>query len=102
MDEKALAELEAEQFLASLSQPPGLEEITDKDWQTIRKNEQIINAVDVCLIERLESKDTSFKGSELSAIRAEAFRQNQALKGRDTVDMTKLIPTNINIQIINN
>lgn len=104
MDDKALAELEAAQFLDSLTQPPSLDDSLDqgREKKIIKRNNQIIDEVDEFMLERIRNKDPSLKGAELNSYKAEAFRQNQVLTGGDTVDSTKLIPTNINIQIINN
>ena len=99
-------QLSANNFMESLEREvvkdEGFIKNKDIDKDYIFNNNLLIRGIDDLLIDRLESKDGSLKWSELNAIKAEAFRQNRIMKWEDMVDMTRVIPTNINIQIINN
>ena len=77
--------------------------IHDDDGMMI-SNQSIINEANDMLLDRLKHKDSSLRISDIVNMKAEAFKQNQALQGRgeDVVDVKKLIPSVINIQINNN
>lgn len=67
------------------------------------KNQGIIDSANELLLDRLENGDGSLRVSDIVNMKTEAFKQNQSLQGvDDVVDSTKLIPSVINIQIINN
>ena len=92
-------ELEAEAFLNSLSVPE--KKLSLSDEYIIWKNSEIIKHVDKQLIERLEWWDMSLSPKDMLAMKAEAFKQNRVIKWFDDGNL-QLIPSNINIQIINN
>lgn len=97
-EEKAL------QYLNSLKWPETSLTKTDDDETIIRRNIKLINAADRILIDRLEAEDASLRVQDIISIKDWAFRHNQILKNwdEDNVDYRKLIPSVINIQIINN
>lgn len=102
-------EEEAELFLQSLEQnqnPTTTSLYTDEDYEEdmIKKNQSIIDFANEILIDRLSNGDGSLQVKDLVSLKMESFKQNQILKGRgeNTQDFSKLIPTQINIQIINN
>ena len=53
-------------------------------WATYNKNQEIIEACDEVILERISAWDPSVKISEINATRAEAFKQNQLIKGGAT------------------
>ena len=79
--------------------PPTL--IIDEDTQMIESNQSIIDQANKLLLERLRYGDDSLRAQDIVSMKAEAFKQYQTLKwfGEDAPD---LIPSIINIQIINN
>ena len=79
--------------------PPTL--IIDEDTQMIESNQSIIDQANKLLLERLRYGDDSLRLQDIVSMKTEAFKQNQTLKwfGEDAPD---LIPSIINIQIINN
>lgn len=104
---------EAQDFLNSLSSTPKTEVIIPDEisehWlkgkakKTFEENERIITKSNKLLIDKLEEWDeVSIK--DIIQMKAEAFKNNQSLLGKDdeAVDTRKLIPSTINIQIINN
>lgn len=108
MTKEELNDEEAQEFINSLSITPPLEEITSLDEDlssddlSIRKNKEIIKKADNLLLNRLENEDISLGVKDIIAMKSEAFKQIQTLEWwSDILDTWKLIPTNINIQIIN-
>lgn len=102
----SLEEEEAEKFLLSLeknSLTTSLYTEEDVEKEMIEKNQSIIDYANEILIDRLSNGDSSLRVADLVSIKTEAFKQNQVLKGRDenVIDKSKLIPTNIYIQINN-
>jgi hypothetical protein len=78
--------------------------IIDQDSKMIKENQTIIDQANKLLIERLRYGDDSLRPQDIASMKSDAFKQNQTLKGlgEDEIDVRKLIPTTINIQIINN
>jgi len=72
-------------------------------WYVYEINEQIIKEASDLLLERLQNGDTSLSIKDIIAAKEAAFKQNQAIDWLDdSLDTRKLIPTQINIQVINN
>ena len=108
-------EKEAQAFLDSLEITPqkkslpdslhiGDNDEEDPDKGMIRTNQAIIDASNRIQLERLEAGDSSLRSQDLVGMKADAFKQNEILKWHweEVQDMRKLIPSTINIQIINN
>lgn len=102
-------EQEAQHFLDSFSQKRPDETSLSingdrSDEIMIRRNQKIIDWSNKLLQERLDASDWSLQVKDIIQMRSDSFKQNQSLKGRgeDVVDTRKLIPSVINIQIINN
>lgn len=103
-------ELEAKEFLESLSiWETSQSDVTlydyddeeDYKYKIIRKNEDIIRECDNLLLDRLRNGDSSLRVSDINQVKGEAFKENQQLRGLDNSNIN-LIPTQINVQIINN
>ena len=101
-----MTEQEAELFLSSLeaaekTDPPSI--YIDDDTRMIKQNQEIIDTGKEMMLERFKHNDSSLRVQDINAITSEAFKQNQQLQGNsEDYDSSKLIPTQINIQIINN
>jgi len=106
--QELLSTQEAEDFLNSLSPPPSNDtpsiSETPNTSKLIQKNQDIINAADTLIYTRIHSKDSSLKLAEVIQAKSEAFRQIRILEWQEDtqLDLKKLIPTQIQIQIINN
>ncbi len=72
------------------------------DSYTVRQNERIIKASDTLILSRLEAEDWSLRVTDIIAAKSEAFKQNIKLLGLDESENKSLIPSVINISIINN
>lgn len=81
-----------------------IEETSDEEARMLRENQRIIDKSNRILIDRLECDDASLSIKDIIQMKSEAFKNNQSIKGlwEDNTDYSKLIPTNINIQVINN
>ena len=105
-------ELEAQRFLDSLepqvnwlSQNKNSAPVIyiDEDDKMQRQNQNIIDEANDMMLERLKHNDSSLRIQDINAMKSEAFKQNQQLQwNSEEYDQSKLIPTQINIQIINN
>jgi hypothetical protein len=103
-------DLEAQEFLNSLELPPEKKSTENSlpisgfsDKEMLKDNEEIIKKSNALLLDKLdEGEDLAIK--DIISMKSEAFKNNRSILGEDedTVDVKKLIPTNINIQIINN
>ena len=71
------------------------------DDEKIRHNNRIIKASDDILLDRLECNDTSLRFTDIVSAKDYAFKQNRIMEWKDDSDIP-LIPSTINIQIINN
>ncbi len=97
-------------YLESFKNPPSTRlslhnrDNKKKDEELIRDNDLIISSSSKILRERLSAGDGSLQAKEIIQMRSDAFKQNQALLGRwdSIIDPRKLIPSVINIQVINN
>jgi len=96
-------EIDAELYLQNLWKNTDLSVIDDEsdDDRQFRKNEKIINFADTVLLDRLEGGDISLSVKDLIQVKDVAFKQNRIIQGKDIWDLP-LIPSTINIQIINN
>lgn len=89
------------QFPHLVSQPPSIEEPVD--YNMIEKNTELIRRVDKLTMDRLNDEPESISIKDAMSIKSEAHKQIQAEKGiSDATDTLRLIPSTINIQIINN
>lgn len=81
-----------------------IEETSDEEARMLFENQRIIDKSNRILIDRLECDDASLSIKDIIQMKSEAFKNNQSIKGlwEDNTDYSKLIPTNINIQVINN
>ena len=100
-------ELQARNFLASLSNPnPTITEephLTNADdRQVILKNSNLIKEIDDLILSRFWKYPESISLKDLNSIKAEAFKQNRLLQGKDDWEWPNKIPSIVNIQIINN
>lgn len=68
----------------------------------LRRNEKIISLADDAILERLEYNDGSLRIQDIISAKSEAFKQNSKILWLDKEDDRQLIPSQINIQIINN
>lgn len=103
---------EAQDFLTSLSTPKTTEIISEEvseHWlkgrakKAFEDNEKIIAKSNSLLIDKLDEWD-ELSIKDVIQMKSEAFKNNQSLLGKDedSIDTKKLIPSTINIQIINN
>jgi len=104
MPEQTMDEQEALLYMESLETPPKVIPEWYSEKIMLSKNEKIIKESNDILIERLEMWDESLSIKDIISMKSEAFKNNQSLLGReeDSLDHKKLIPTTINIQVINN
>lgn len=72
------------------------------DQYMLDKNQKIIEIADDCLFERLRNNDSTIKSSDLINLKETAFKQIRSIKGIDDWENKNLIPSVINIQVINN
>lgn len=77
-------------------------EISKTDSRNFFNNERIIDLVDNTILERLESWDMSMSIKDMLGLKAEAFKQNRLIEGKDDEINHSWIPSVINIQVINN
>lgn len=68
----------------------------------IQKNQAIIDASNQLITERIKYNDDSLRLTDVISAKAEAFKQIRMLQGKDDNKQDQLIPSQINIQIINN
>ena len=106
-------EQEAQAFLATLEEPPMELDpnsssstdliYTSEEDKLQKQNDKIIDEANDLMLERLKHRDSSLRIQDINSMKAEAFKQNQQLQGNsDDYDKSKIIPTQINIQIVNN
>ena len=105
-------ELEAQRFLDSLEPQVNWELSNstnspliyiDEDDKMKKENQSIIDGANSMMLERLKHNDSSLRIQDINAMKSEAFKQNQILDGNsEEYDNSKLIPTNVFIQINNN
>ena len=76
----------------------------DEDSKMMEDNQSIIDQANKLLLERLRYGDDSLRPQDIISMKSEAFKENRMLKGgeEEEIDVRKLIPSTINIQIINN
>lgn len=67
----------------------------------IKRNEEIIRLADDAILERLEYNDGSLRIQDIISAKSEAFKENQRILWV-WEEEKQLIPSQINIQIINN
>ena len=96
---------EAEAYLDSLT--PTTTTSTDlstkvDDNYILEQNNRIIQAADNFLLERLENGDASLRTNDVISAKDTAFKQNSKILWISDGDEKQLIPSQINIQIINN
>jgi len=77
-----------------------IDDFQSEDY-TIRQNERIIKAADNLVLERMENKDGSLRLGEVIQAKDVAFKHNQKIQWIGD-EWPQLIPSQINIQIINN
>jgi len=96
-------EQEAEAFINSFQETETTPETDLSIWEdyTLRQNEKIIKFADQRLLERLEYADGSLRISDIVSAKESAFKQNQKIMWLWD-EWPQLIPSTINIQIINN
>lgn len=95
---------EAQEYLDSLTTPATSSLIRtpiDDDY-ILSQNARIIRAADEFLLERLENGDSSLRTTDVISAKDMAFKQNAKIMGLGEDDNKQLIPSQINIQIINN
>lgn len=104
-------EQEAELFLKSLEPTPQIKNppttnlsTEETDSKALRSNQRIIDGANKILMDRLDSQDSSLQVKDIVSMKSDAFKQNQVIKWMDPdeLDYKKIIPSVINIQVINN
>ena len=97
---------EAELFLDSqevvIPHEPSSPIWTLDDDYIMRQNARIIRAADDFLLERLENGDGSLRTTDVISAKDMAFKQNQKILWLEDGEGSNMIPSTINIQIINN
>jgi len=97
-----LNESDAAAYLASIGSSTEVVPLTTKEDHTISQNDRIIKAADTLLLDRLENWDGSLRITDIVSAKDSAFKLNQKLLGLDDQSNNQLIPSVINISIINN
>lgn len=99
-----LSETDAAAYLKGLTTPSSdtdISEFSSKDDDTFEQNKDIIEAADEIILDRLQNPDGSLSIKDVIAAKDTAFKQNRAILWKDD-EWPALIPSVINIQIINN
>ena len=101
-EQEIIHEKEALAYLESLQTPDtslSIDEFSEEF--TLSQNDKIIKEADRLLLERLENSDGSLRITDIVSAKDSAFKLNRAILGKWD-DWPQLIPSIINIQIINN
>ena len=75
---------------------------TSNEEDQLKRNNKIMQLADQTILERLEYWDGSLRVQDIISAKSEAFKQNQKILWLDQDDNKQLIPSTIQIQIINN
>lgn len=97
-------EEEAQQYLQNLSKTEdslSIWEFSSEEERTLKQNKNIIKHADTLLIDRIKSQDWSLRLTDVISAKDSAFKQNRLIEGKND-GWPQLIPSVINIQIINN